>query len=97
MAVHCEMRTDDKGAAMRRKHWPWYALTLAAGIGGLLWAGVPTSTLALAAMVLVCPLMMLFMHGGGHGGHDHADRARPQRPEESADSHAHHDRMTGVR
>lgn len=28
-----------------------------------------------ALLVLICPLMMLFMHRGGHGGdqHDHVD------------------------
>ena len=25
-------------------------------------------------LLLLCPLMHLFMHGGGHGGHDHGDR-----------------------
>ena len=31
--------------------------------------------LPFALLVLICPLMMLFMHRGGHGGgqHDHLD------------------------
>ena len=25
-------------------------------------------------LLLLCPLMHLFMHGGGHGGHGHGDK-----------------------
>lgn len=38
--------------------------------------------LPFALLFLLCPLMMLFMHRGGHGGeqHDHTDaRPAPQR------------------
>jgi hypothetical protein len=50
---------------MARRIWPNESL-------GLVWAGVPASTLLIAALVLVCPLMMLFMHGSGsNAGHGH--------------------------
>ena len=41
-------------------------------MAGALAAGAPASTLVLLAVVLACPAMMLFMHGGhtGHGGQD---------------------------
>jgi DUF2933 family protein len=56
---------------MKSQRWGLYAVALAILVVGLVWAGVPASTLLIAALVLVCPLMMLSMHGGGHTGHDH--------------------------
>jgi hypothetical protein len=47
-----------------------YAIALAILIVGLVFAGVPASTLFLALLVLVCPLMMLIMMGGMHGSGD---------------------------
>jgi hypothetical protein len=45
--------------------------------------GVPASTPLAAALVLICPLMMVFMMSGMHGGHG-AERRAPtpgiQRP-----------------
>ena len=38
--------------------------------------GVPISTLLLAAIVLMCPLMMMFMMGG----HGHGSAAQPSSP-----------------
>jgi hypothetical protein len=52
---------------MNRKHYPIYAVAVAAAAVGAIWAGVPASTLLLG-LLLACPLMMMFMHGG-HGGH----------------------------
>lgn len=70
---------------MKRQQWGLYAIALAVLVVGLVWAGVPASTLLIAALVLVCPLMMLFMHGGGgHGGHGHG-----QPPEQ--DDHSRRD------
>jgi len=37
---------------------------------------VSWSTLFLIALVLACPLMMVFMHRGGHGGHGHGGGSR---------------------
>jgi hypothetical protein len=58
-----------------RNRYLTYAL-VAAGVGvGAVWAGVPVSTVVLLGLLLTCPLMMIFMHGGhgggqgGHGGH----------------------------
>jgi hypothetical protein len=52
---------------MKRQRWELYAVALVVLVIGLVWAGVPASTVLVAALVLACPLMMLFMHGG-HGG-----------------------------
>jgi hypothetical protein len=67
---------------MRRQHLPLYAIALAIMVVGALAVGVPARSLVFGLLVLACPLMMLFMHGGhgghaGHGGHDTADRRRP--------------------
>ena len=60
---------------MRRQHMAMFAVALVIAVVGALAVGVPFSTVAFALLVLCCPLMMLFMHGG-HGGHVHrADRS----------------------
>ena len=42
----------------------WYAVAVAIAVVGAVWVGVPAGTLALIAVVLACPLMMLvMMHG----------------------------------
>jgi hypothetical protein len=53
---------------MKRQHMPMLATALVVAIVGALVVGVPFSTVAFALLVLCCPLMMVFMHGG-HGGH----------------------------
>jgi len=69
---------------MKRQQWDLYAVALAILVVGLVWAGVPASTLLIAALVLVCPLMMMFMmrgmnHGqpGGQDDPDHHDAGQP--------------------
>jgi hypothetical protein len=73
---------------MNRRHAPLYAIALAIGIVGALAAGVPASTIVFGLLVLACPLMMLFMHGGHGGGHG-SDGAEPP-------ARDHHD-PTGLR
>ncbi len=68
---------------MKRQQWGLYAIALAVLVVGLVWAGVPASTLLIAALVLACPLMMFFMMRDGHGGHG-------QSPPEPHD-HSRHD------
>lgn len=51
---------------MKRQQWGLYAIALAVLIVGLVYAGVPASTLLIAVLVLACPLMMLFMMGAMH-------------------------------
>jgi hypothetical protein len=46
---------------MKRQQWGQYAVALAILIVGSVWAGVPVSSLLIAGLVLVCPLMMLVM------------------------------------
>lgn len=48
-----------------------YAIAIAIAVVGALWLGVPVGTLAVLAVVLACPLMMIFMMSGMHGGNDH--------------------------
>jgi uncharacterized membrane protein len=54
---------------MKRQQWGLYAVALAILIVGLVWAGVPASTLLIAGLVLACPLMMFVMMRGMHGSH----------------------------
>lgn len=58
---------------MKRQPWGAYAIALAVLIVGLVALGVPANTLLFTAVILACPLMMLFMmrgmHGGGATGH----------------------------
>ncbi|WP_454850131.1 DUF2933 domain-containing protein [Promicromonospora soli] len=71
---------------MKRQRWGLYATALAVLLVGLIAVGVPASTVLIGAIVLACPLMMLFMHSGNHGSHDeHADR--PAAPPEDHDHH----------
>ena len=73
---------------MRRQSWGLYAIALAILAVGLVALGVPASTLLLAALVLVCPLMMMFMMGGMHNGHRTVGQDRePAAP--AADRHDH--------
>lgn len=80
--LKAEPRFDGKGPAMKRQQWGLYAVALAILVVGLVWAGVPASTLLIAALVLVCPLMMFFMmRGMDHGGHgDGRHHATPDDP-----------------
>ena len=75
---------------MKRQQWGWYAMALAILIVGLVWAGVPASTLLFAAVLLACPVMMMVMmrgmHGGDHAGHHNDNNTRPdQRPDDYHD------------
>ena len=40
---------------MKRQQWGLYAVALAILVVGLVWAGVPASTLLVAGLVLACP------------------------------------------
>ena len=48
---------------------PIIGVALAAAAAVVVLAGVPVSRLLTVLLVLACPLMMVFMHRGGHGGH----------------------------
>jgi len=64
------------------------AIVLAIGVVGLVALGVPTSTLLFAALVLACPLMMMFTMGGMHGGHGGQDQ-NGELGKPAADGHDH--------
>jgi hypothetical protein len=79
---------------MKRQHWGLYAVALAILVVGLVWVGVPASTLLVAGLALACPLMMLVMMRGMHGGgsdhdepHDHQHHDTTWRWDHSHDSH----------
>jgi hypothetical protein len=52
---------------MKRQHFGWYAVAVAAIVIAAVALGVPSSTIFLGLALLACPLMMMFMMGG-HGG-----------------------------
>jgi len=56
---------------MKDRNYGFSALAVAILVVGALWLGLPVSTLGLLAIVLVCPLMMLFMMKGMHSGDSH--------------------------
>jgi hypothetical protein len=71
---------------MNRQPWGLYAIALAILVVGLVALGMPASTLLVAALMLTCPLMMIFMMSGmhsrheGHGGTDRATEDHHQHP-----------------
>jgi len=62
-----------------------YAIAIAIAAVGALWLGVPAGTLGVLAIVLACPLMMMFMMSGMHGGDDH--RGSDHRDVDDRDDH----------
>lgn len=63
-----------------------FAVAVAVAFVGAVWLGVPLGTLALLAIVLVCPLMMMFMMRGMHDG-DHSGGSKHRHPEDWGDPH----------
>ena len=76
---------------MKREQLPFYAIALAVLIVGLVYAGVPLSTLVVLPLVLACPLMMMFMMRGmggmSHDGTNHADDRSPTKRDNSPEHH----------
>jgi hypothetical protein len=66
---------------MKRHHIPLFAAALVIAIVGALAVGVPLSTVAFGLLVLCCPLMMLFMHGGHGSGAGQPGTAAKDRDE----------------
>jgi Flp pilus assembly protein TadB len=64
---------------MKRPQWGLYAVAFAILVVGLVWAGVPASTLLIVGLVLLCPLMMLVMMRGMHSRESGQDN-RPAPP-----------------
>jgi hypothetical protein len=58
-------------------------VALAAAAAVVVLAGVPVGRLLTVLLVLACPLMMLFMHRGGHGHGGHGSHGG--QPTESRD------------
>lgn len=69
---------------MKRQQWGLYAVAVAIVAAGLLWAGVPASTLLIAGLILVCPLTMLVMMRGMHDGSARHDQHHDDRPHHAA-------------
>lgn len=66
----------DTAAARRSRVRPSWVFLGGLGLLGLVAVGVPLTTLLYIGVLLLCPLMMVGMHGGhGHDdGHDHGLR-----------------------
>ena len=54
---------------MKKRDYGLYAVAAAIVVVGALWLEVPLASLGVFAVVLACPLMMLFMMGGMRGMH----------------------------
>ncbi len=52
------------------RNYGQYAIAAAIAFVGGLWLGVPLATLAFVAVILACPMMMIFMMRGMHSGDD---------------------------
>ena len=65
---------------MKGARWGWCAAGLAVVAVGLVVMGVRPSTVLIGAVVLACPLMMLFMHGGHDDGAQHRHRPDVEEP-----------------
>ncbi len=51
-----------------KRQLPFYVFAAAILLVGAIMLGVPTSSLWIVGLVVLCPLMMIFMMGGMHGG-----------------------------
>ena len=60
---------------MMKAHIALYGLAAAILVAGVVTFGLPASSLWLLALLVVCPLMMVFMMRGMHGDHGHVDHA----------------------
>lgn len=73
---------------MKREQLPLYVIALAILIVGLAFAGVPSGTLLILPLVLVCPLAMMFMMRGMN----HSDSHDDHHGDESSGNQDLHDR-----
>ncbi|MFE6511518.1 DUF2933 domain-containing protein [Nocardioides sp. NPDC057767] len=71
---------------MKTSNLGLFAVAAAIVFVGALSVGVPFGSLAVLAILLLCPLMMIFMMKGMHGsgGREHQD------PDHRRDSHSRH-------
>jgi hypothetical protein len=67
---------------MKNTNYGLFAVAVALVAVGALWLGLPVSTLGLLAIVLLCPLMMLFMMKGMHSGDSHGQSGSKPRDRE---------------
>lgn len=58
-----------------KAHIALYGVVAAIVVAGVVAFGLPASSLWLLALLVVCPLMMVFMMRGMHGDHGHVDNA----------------------
>jgi hypothetical protein len=56
-----------------KRHLPFYVIAAILLVGAIVF-GVPTSSLWIVGLVVLCPLMMIFMMGGMHGGNGHGEQ-----------------------
>ena len=70
----------------KNPNYALFAVAVAVAVVGALWAGLPLATLALLAVVLACPLMMILMMRGMHDG-SNGNGPGHQGPEERDNPH----------
>ena len=70
---------------MKREQLPLYVIALAVLIVGLAFAGVPSGTLLILPLILVCPVAMMFMMRGMNHG-DSPDDHHHDEPSSKRDS-----------
>ncbi|WP_405905354.1 MULTISPECIES: DUF2933 domain-containing protein [unclassified Streptomyces] len=83
----------------KQRNYGLYAVAAAIFVVGALALGLPVGTLFFLAIVLACPLMMIFMMRGMHGGgmqsggtRDGHDDTMDQHPGPDGDPLTKHDR-----
>jgi hypothetical protein len=81
---------------MHRTHMKYLLVAAGALAVGLLLAGTPVQSLLPFALVLACPLMMVFMMRGMHGDHGHGGGTHPSDPA-VVDHSDHHDHPADTR
>ncbi len=89
---------DHDGARRGLRIRPAWLVIGGVGVAAAIALGVPLASLLYVGVLLICPLLMMKMHGAGHDREDHAghasapqasaapgSRARGDSPEEGGD------------
>lgn len=87
MSCHGDHDGEGHGRPQNRKPLLWVLGIGAVAVVGWLLYRSGNGNLLFYGLILLCPLMHLFMHGGhGHGGHQHGGTAT-QKPRNTEHEH----------